>query len=77
MKIPDGLWSKIEEVVLEQARENLPGEVKLKAAIHSCAVWLAKQTKGVPDAIEIPVYQTMLWFPVQWAYDRLKADGKL
>ena len=71
------LRTKLEELVLDQVRHATPGEEKLKSVIHAAAAWLAQQTPGVPDVIEIPVYRAILWIPAQFAYDHLKDLGKV
>lgn len=71
------LVPELERLVLEAARAALPGKEKLKQVIHRAAEWLAKQTPGVPDVIEVPIYRAILWIPAQMVYDRLKDAGKV
>ncbi len=72
------LRAKIEELILDQVGESIPGEDKLRAVIAAAADWLAKQTKlPIPDAVEAGIYRTILWLPVQFVYDHLKDLGKV
>lgn len=72
------LLPKLEELILDQVRDSLPGKEKLKKVVNLAADWLAAQTKiPIPDAIESAVYRMILWIPAQMAYDGLKKLGKV
>lgn len=72
------LRAKLEDLILDAARESLPGEDKLRNVVDAAADWLAKQTKiPVPDPIEAAVYRTILWVPVQFVFDALRDAGRV
>jgi hypothetical protein len=77
------LRTKLEELILDIAKEGLPGEAKLKKVVHRAADWLDERAKwgflgplGIAaEAADGPAFRKILWIPAQWAYDSLKLRG--
>jgi hypothetical protein len=72
------LREKVEDLILDAAREAIPGPDKFKSVVRQAAAWAASQTKiPVPDVIEAAFYRMILGGMVQAVYDLLKRDGKV
>lgn len=71
------LRAKIEEIILELVPVDAEGTAKMKSVVHQAAVFLASKTKGIPDVLEIPLYQAILWLPCQFVFDHLKQSGRI
>jgi hypothetical protein len=72
------LVPKLEELILDAAKDLDPGDVKLRKVVREAADWLASKTKlPIPDAIEAAIYAQILWIPVQIVFDRLRDAGKV